>query len=249
MENLFLKPQDWDTLVLVLRDISKHVNCEFAIGGSIAQRALLADFAKSIQNKSLADIDLNLLGGSVADCPVKPSIKEDFFVFAIENSFNSYYFGLVHKKTKKWVDLFSPVFIGECKTVVIDKNTYKCTSIESMILYLAYDLLWRVAVKKGIKQKWIDKILLLNKCVINRELLNQEFSQNYSKLTEYATISSQTVLSVDEFIKTAVITAQPRVISDTVWSIKAFFTSLKKTLVTSNGITVDSRLNIFRKSK
>lgn len=244
---IILDPKELDILKLVLEDIKKSLTCEFAIGGSMAQRALLPEFGQSSEANKKSDIDIVLLAGSRERCPVLPSIKNYFYVLSITESFDSYYFGLVHKKTKKWVDLFPVAYSRSCYNVRVEGKAYKAETISSQVLYLAHDLLRRIKGHKDVRQKWFNKIKFLFSQIKDVTDFENEFSSHKQYLLEDLPRGVKIPENAHEFIQTVIECVAPFVKLSTKrnWFL-LFKNYYKDSVVTSNGIKVDSRFALLR---
>ena len=244
---IILDTKELNILKLVLEDVEKFLTCDFAVGGSMAQRALLPQFGRSIEAQKSSDIDLVLLGGSQKDCPVLPTLKNYFYVISITESFDGYYFGLIHKKTKKWVDLFPTAYKRNYIDIKIGEKIYKAESIGSQILYLAHDILWRIKDRNDVRQKWIDKIKFLVSNITEQEAFESEFLHHKEYLLEYFPKHLKIPENVREFIElilnyaTSFIT--PPVKKNWFLLLKNYY---KDSVTTSNGITIDSRMTMLR---
>jgi hypothetical protein len=162
MHKLHASKDDLEVVSLVIRDVKESVTCDIGVGGSIAQRAIAVDL-EEIASRELkdSDIDLILLTNSYDSCPVLSSINKKFEVIEKNVSEDSCYFGLVHKQTGKWVDLFPLLKDHKLKEIIVGSNVFLATSIESQIKYLANDLLTRARTGLPVRKKWIDKLRLL----------------------------------------------------------------------------------------
>ena len=157
-ETLFLTKKEFNKVFSVIRDVKNSITCEMALGGSLAQRVLRPEFAKTLAGKRVSDIDLVLLDGSLSACPVLPSIKKYFFITYIKEMHDGYYFGMIHKKTGRWVDLLTDPYPKEYKDIELGHEHYKVSTLETQILWMACDIIWRTVKKLPIHKKYLDKL-------------------------------------------------------------------------------------------
>ena len=233
---LFLQPKDYRAVLAVLNAIKRSALCEIGIGGSVAQRALLPEYATAISHQQLSDVDLLLIGGSLKDCPILPSIKDDFYVISIQSSNRSYYFRMTHKPTRIGVDLFSPLYFENLVEVKIAGLHYRATSIEGQILHIARNILWRDKTHKPIHRKSIDRARALSThSTINPQRIENEFAAHADYFLEVTTLGYKTPSNAEEFIQLALAVAT----SSAKHSSGAPVLYSADSIVTSNGIDVD----------
>lgn len=241
-KTLGIEENDFAYLVDILQNVKKSTTCDIAIGGSVAQRALLPLFAQSKQGEPLADVDIVLLGGSYEQYPVDPSIKNDFYITDINPSHLSYYFGMIHKKSKKWVDLFSQEYPQKLTTITVGDEEYQAIAIESQIIYLAKDLLVRSASNREVKKKWINKLeLLSSQKNLDWKYMDEEFKTHGEYLlSDFKDKEKSLPKTVKAFVAFAIKHAENN--SKKVKSfIKIPNTYPNDSIVTSNGIKIESK--------
>ena|SRR3989344_3727814 len=142
----------------ILDDVKNSITGELGIGGSLAQR-FLAPELPSLREKPVEKSDLDLLLIPIeGNCEVAPSIKNKFTIIEVSSSNGSYYFGLIHKKTKKWIDLFPKLDTEGLVLIEINGKKYLAESIENQVVYLAKDILRRSLNRLPIRGKWIRKL-------------------------------------------------------------------------------------------
>ncbi|MBI2802059.1 MAG: hypothetical protein HYX63_17555 [Gammaproteobacteria bacterium] len=233
---LFLQPKDYRAVLAVLNAVKRSAFCEIGIGGSVGQRALLPEYAKAISHQRLSDVDLLLIGGSLQDCPILPSIKDDFYVISIQPTNRSYYFRMTHKPTRIGVDLFSPLYFENLVEVEIAGLHYRATSIEGQILQIARNILWREKTHKPINRKSIERARTLStQSAINLRRIENEFSAHADYFLEVTTLSYKAPSNAEEFIELALAVAT----SSAKHSSSAPVLYSADSIVTSNGIDVD----------
>lgn len=242
IDTYYLSPREFRRVVHVLVDVKKSVSCGIALGGSLAQRVLLPSYGAHLAGKPLYDIDLVLLEGSIDRPVVTPEIKKYFYVLNIVESKGSYYFGLIHKKTLKWVDLFAEAYPREYATLDLAGEQYPATSLESQILWMARDMLSQISkgdAGQGIHQKHLARLeLLLAAPETDHDALEREFSTHAAY---YAKQLPETVTAT---------TAQKycAYALDQGHKYTRFYDSWSKSrresaiLVTTNGVTLESPL-------
>jgi hypothetical protein len=94
---------------------------------------------------------------------VIPNIKEKFYVVFIQEAVLGYYFGLGHKKTGLWVDLFTPVHQPEFKKFDFENQRIKVQTPEESYYTIIKGLLHRENDKLMVAEKWrISARLLKN---------------------------------------------------------------------------------------
>ena len=241
---LQLREEDYASLLIILRQVRDAVDCEIAICGSVAQRALLPDFAKEKAGMPLSDIDFALLGGTYDDCPVSPNIKNNFFITDINPSHGSYYFGMTHKKSKMWVDLFSVKYPQNLTTIVIDGKRFKAVSMESNSIYLARDFFCRIRAKMPLRQKWIDKLKwLTQQDILDWNAMEEEFANNRDYLLS-DTASVHPPKSAKEFVALAIEEASAHV-GEARRKTSFFAQYPTDSVVTTNGIRIENRLTFY----
>ena len=157
-KTLFLTQKEFNKVFSVIRDVQKSISCDIALGGSLAQRVLRPEFAKTLAGKRVSDIDLVLLGGSLSACPVLPTIKKYFYITYIKEMHDGYYFGMIHKKTGRWVDLLTDPYEKQYKNIEIGGVSYKVSNLETQILWMARDIIWRIVKKLPIHKKYLNKL-------------------------------------------------------------------------------------------
>lgn len=178
-ETMYLKPKDFARVLEVLRDVEKSAVYNVVIGGSLAQRMLVPEFGKSVAGKSLYDIDLAITDGSLSDSPLRPGIKDDFYVMHLVESKDSYAFGLIHKKTGFWVDIFSEPYKKVYKEIVVGGKQYPAESLETQILWMVRDIVSRMQKGAGIHRKHIARIeWLMTVPEFDRDAYSKEFEEN-----------------------------------------------------------------------
>jgi|GEM_PF-3550470 len=157
----------------ILNDVKKSITGELGIGGSLAQRFLAPELS-TLKEKPVDKSDLDLLLLPIdGSCEVKTLIKEKFFIIEISPSNGAYYFGLIHKKTKKWVDLFPKSDKSGLTPIEIDRVKYLAEGIESQAAYLTKDILRRNSYNLPVRGKWINKLQdLYNYPSLNKNLLS-----------------------------------------------------------------------------
>ena len=154
-----LREKDERIVAIVLEDVKKSITCEIGVGGSLAQRAVSPEMARMLEGKPVHDIDLILIDPGNAS-PALPSLHTDFHVME-KNSMSGWYFGLTHRKTGAWVDLFTPNYERARKPILFLGKEYEAETIESQVLYLAQNILWRAQTGQTIRRKWPNKLRAL----------------------------------------------------------------------------------------
>ena len=175
MDALGLQKEDYEKVRRILIDAKASLNCEIGLAGSLAQRAISPHVVKLLHGQRLNDIDLLLIGATNVP-PETPELRKRFRVVEVLHE-RGWYYGLKHRSTGMWVDVFTAPFPLHTKTVSFDGETYKATSLESQILYLAHDILRRSAGCFPIRSKWIKKLSKLNGLLeIDRDVIQEEFT-------------------------------------------------------------------------
>jgi hypothetical protein len=169
-------------VVDVLNSLQANIISDFAIVGSLSHRYLLPDWGKSVRDKLLHDIDIILLpkGNQNPKQLVLPTIKDGFCITAIDPSAKGYYFGMIHKNTKIWTDIFMPFYSGKLASIAINGKYYQTVVIEDGLLWRVYDILWRKQKPSmRIEKKWIDTVKRLrNRKEIDHQLLQDLFESH-----------------------------------------------------------------------
>ncbi len=157
----------------ILSDVKGSITGELGIGGSLAQRFLAPELS-TLKEKPIDKSDLDLLLIPIAGpCEVRPSIKDQFLIIEISPSNGAYYFGLIHKKTKKWVDLFPKSDKSGLTPIEIDGVKYLAENIESQVAYLTKDILRRSSHNLPVREKWINKLRdLYSYSSLNKNLIS-----------------------------------------------------------------------------
>jgi hypothetical protein len=245
--NLFLKEKDFKALIQILSDVRQSTDCDIAVGGSVAQRILIPEFAKSVAKKKLKDIDLLLLSSSLSDCSVLPQIKKYFYVLSISKSFNGYYFGLIHKKTGKWVDLFPLSYIRPFASAKIGEEAYKIETISSQVLYLAHNLLWRVKSGFEVRCKWVQKLeFLYSQPSLDIQAAEKEFLLYKEVLMEDFPKEMMDGTSVRSFVSDTIEYVKPFAKKERKHWFRQFKNYYKNSITTPNGISMDSRFVLLK---
>jgi hypothetical protein len=203
MTILGLREQDQQNLILILEDMGRSVSCEVGIAGSLAQRAVSSQIRGSLEGEPLHDIDLMLLGAGPS-APELPGLREFFRVLEVVHSENSLYYGMIHKASGMWVDLFTPPYKQEFASVEISGRRYRVSRLESQMLYLAHDILHRAKTGYPIRTKWLVKLRTL--CAlpeIDWTAVESESKLHPEYLSSVLPGSEQVRLSAKDFIATA----------------------------------------------
>ena len=238
-QTLYLTEREFADVLDILSEVRRSVNSKIAIGGSLAQRALDPEFASSIADKPLSDIDIVLVGGSFEDCVVSPEIKKYFFVTQIYPMFGGYHFNMIHKKTNRWVDLFSEPYEKKYESVTIAREQYLATTIESQILHLAQDALSLIKRKTQLREKWAQKLVTLwSLRHIDMQGIEQEFSDHKEHFMSVVP-QDQHFDNASEYIKYAIAQGQ-KYATPYIWKEKIDYPT--DCVITSNGIRIDSPL-------
>jgi hypothetical protein len=181
-DEFYLTKDSLRQVVDVLDSLQTNIISDFAIVGSLSHRYLLPDWGKSVRDKLLNDIDIVLLpkGSQNPKQLVLPTVKNQFCITAIDPSAKGYYFGMIHKNTRIWTDIFMPFYSGKLASIAINGKYYQTVVIEDGLLWRVYDILWRKQ-KPGmrIEQKWIDTVKRLrNRKEVDYQLLQDLFESH-----------------------------------------------------------------------
>jgi len=145
-------------IIQILDDVKSSITGELGIGGSLAQR-FLAPNLPSLKEKLIDESDLDLLLLPIENaCEVTPSIKDKFIIVEISPLDDNYYFGLIHKATNRWVDLFPKVNKDCLVSIEIGGIKYLADGIENQATYLTRDILRRSSHNLPVRIKWIKKL-------------------------------------------------------------------------------------------
>ena len=205
---LYLTEREFADVLDILDKVRRSVNSKIVIGGSLAQRAIDPEFASRIAGKPLSDVDIVLIGGSFEDCVVSPEIKKYFSVTHTSPMFGGYHFGIIHKKTNRWVDLFSAPYEKKYKSVTIAQEQYLAETIESQILHLAQDALSLIKKKAQLREKWAQKLVVLWSLPhIDMQSIEQEFSDHKEHFMSVVP-EGQLFENASEYIKYAIAQGQ-----------------------------------------
>lgn len=232
---LFLSEQEYQEVLDILHDAKDSISGEVVIGGSLSQRALRLDIAKTLIHKRLHDIDLVI---PYRASFVTPRIKQYFYVMAINSSYEGYYFGLIHKKTKRWIDIFSEPYAKAYAEIFLGGQRYLVTTLESQILHLAHDIFWRTSTSRMVAKKWVEKLDLLHTLShISWEEIEKEFLAHREYFLAVAGDShfSDSRSYIREALSKGNAYKNPKALLSTLRNLGS------DSVVTSNGITVDSR--------
>ena len=149
---------------------------------------------------------------------------------------------LIHKATKKWVDLFAPEYEQNFTKISIDYKMYKATTLESQILYLAHDLLSRINRNKSVREKWIKKLELLSNEQVNWNVIQSEYENNSNYF--HTVIPAKDILHYVEakkYVEYSIFTAKDHITSNTLERLKAIFKYPDGSVATPNGIVVEKK--------
>lgn len=177
-----LNPEDEALVEEVLADVQASVSCRIGLAGSLAQRALAPDIARELAGKKLHDIDLLLLEteGGVET----PELYRRFRVLERRRTSPRYY-GLKHRRSGMWVDLFEPSYPGTTVPATFLDREFEATRIETQLLHLAEDLVYRSRTGTPIRKKWQDKLRALYAWEgLDRARLEAEFDGHASRFAE-----------------------------------------------------------------
>ncbi len=244
-ETWYLRRQDFENVISLVQDLEKHVTYPIVFGGSLMQRIDWPAFGEDVAGNHLYDLDLALTGGSLDDCPFLPTIKKDFYVMDIVESKQSYYFGMIHKKTKIWVDVFSEPYSKKYHKLTIGEKDFLRASIESQLVWMARDIISRIAAGVGIHRKHIKRLIdIMNAQCFDYQVLEEEFQNNKDYLLKKVPlVDHQAINHVQDFIEYAVQKGKLYPKSYQSFS-KAFYPD--SVITTSNGISIEPK-KTFRK--
>lgn len=244
-ETLYLRARDFRAVLEVIHDVRKSSICDVVVGGSLVQRAFMPDFGRSVAGKSLYDLDFVLPEGSLERCPVLPGIRDDFYVIDIVYSKESYYFGLIHRKTGIWTDVFSEPYRRRYKPVVLGSETCRASTVESQILWMARDMLSRVKKRTGIHRKHVAR---LRQCMqwqgLDHRALAEEFEAHRDYYFDKVPEDRKALLpTVTDYVDYAIRQGDSYPRSYDSWSKSRY---PEESITTTNGISIESRATFRR---
>lgn len=165
---------------------------------------------------------------------------------SIDPSYRSYYFGLVHKKSKKWVDLFPLPYPWEFTKTVMGDTEYPTTLIESQVLYLAHDLFSRIRNGQSVREKWVKKLrFLCDHPDLNRERIKKEFEAHVDHFLAQLPTQADKPKTTGEYIEMALRIAESRTTSRIFEKIRTFAFS-SDSVTTPSGISTDPRWRVWK---
>ena len=202
MHNLGLTESDASRIRGIIAEVESSVRCEIGIAGSIAQRALSTEIATVLKGKKPGDIDLLLISTDAA-APELPRLRELFDVVEVVHD-TGWYYGMRHKGTGTWVDLFTPLHSKNLASIELWGRTRFATALESQILYLAGDILRRSGTMYPIRSKWLTKLKQLNSLEsVEWSKIQQEYNTHKEEFVSHFPKRYQAPGDVKEFVRMA----------------------------------------------
>lgn len=161
----------------VIADAEASVNCRIGIGGSLAQRALSPTIAHELASQRLSDVDLLLINIGSEE-PATEDLGRHFKLMERSVDNGSWYYGLIHRATGKWVDLFTWTYPGATTAAEFMGTTRELSALESQVLHLARDIHLRSKSRRlPIRVKWQRKLRRLYELQeLDRARLESEFA-------------------------------------------------------------------------
>jgi hypothetical protein len=157
----FLTPANRAIASRVLADLGRGLGGTWLVAGSLSYRPALPARARA---SHLRDIDIALdpyAAGMSARSMVKPDLTDRFSVVREAPMYSGSYFGLTHRDTRLWVDVYvaphrllgTPLDLGgHTVTVQLPEETF---------FALVKDLLFRHRARMLLKEKWTASAGLL----------------------------------------------------------------------------------------
>ena len=166
----YLSDTQYRNLTTVFQDLSNCINGNWILTGSLSYGFY---FDVSYPSK-LRDIDIVLkaLTGANPRAIVLPTVKQKFYVLFIEEAVLGYYFGLRHKETGLWIDLFTPIHQPEFKKFKFENLKIKVQTPEESFYTMIKALLHRKNNKLVVADKWLQNAKLLIKDIDTQKAHN-----------------------------------------------------------------------------
>ncbi|HXH27204.1 MAG TPA: hypothetical protein VNG90_04875 [Candidatus Acidoferrum sp.] len=226
----FLNQQDTITIRQVLADAEPQITGKWLLGGSNGYRLLLPS---ELGAHSLANLNLVVYPKPGQSCLelVAPGIKNNFYVTHIDRMGRGYYFGMVHKTSGLWVDIFTPEHTPSFVPVVVAGQAINVESIPETLYAILRDLLWRQQRGMLIRASLVEAAALLWKYV-DHDQLYRIFAAHPG---EYQSLVPADIAKTPEAITAHALTIAPFKPAD--WSPQPSYPT--DCINTENGITIE----------
>jgi hypothetical protein len=152
---------------VVSADVGPYILGDFTLTGSSAYRILLG-----LNQRDVNDVDFVIYPSTrLSDKPslVSQDIKQKFYITILQKNPRGYRYGMVHKQTYGWADLFPRTRKPKTTIISTASGPIECETLESITWGMCVSVLERSEKNQRVLKTSLDKIDFMRPLVDPRE--------------------------------------------------------------------------------